>query len=204
MAARKARTAPDLLEAAFALIARVGWRDFSLAALAREEGVALARVYDEFQSRDGVLRALGARLDRAMLAIPAEELEGLAPRERIFELVMRRFDALAPFKPALRAMGRDAVMDPAALLRAIMNLDRSAAWLLEASGAGLKGLAERLARAVLIAIYARVFTVWLDDDTPDLARTLAELDKRLQQAELVARRVMPRPRAEAPEPPAAG
>ena len=43
-----------------------------------------------------------------------------------------------------------------------------------------------VARKVLGAIYVRVFNVWLDDDTPDLARTLAELDRRLQQAERVA------------------
>ena len=43
-----------------------------------------------------------------------------------------------------------------------------------------------VARRVLGAIYVRVFNVWLDDDTPDLARTLAELDRRLQQAETAA------------------
>ena len=48
-------------------------------------------------------------------------------------------------------------------------------------------LAAGLARRVLAAIYVRTFQVWLDDDTPDMARTLAELDLRLQQAESVAR-----------------
>ena len=42
-------------------------------------------------------------------------------------------------------------------------------------------------RRVLGAIYIRTFKVWLEDDTPDMARTLAELDRRLQQAEEIAR-----------------
>ena len=37
------------------------------------------------------------------------------------------------------------------------------------------------------AVYLQTFRVWLDDDTPDMARTLAELDRRLQQAETAAR-----------------
>jgi AcrR family transcriptional regulator len=195
MAARaKARkeAAIDLLEIAFGLVAEVGWRRFSLVEVARRADVPLSEVYTVLPSREHLLRALGERLDRHMLDVRPEELAELSPRERVFELVMRRFDAMTPFKDGLRTIGREAAFDPSVLLVSFFNLDRAAAWLLEASEAGLSGLRARAARRVVMAIYVRVFNVWLDDTTTDLARTLAELDKRLQQAELVARRLMPR------------
>jgi AcrR family transcriptional regulator len=104
-----AETEADLLEQAFTLIAEQGWRDFSLTALAKRAGVPLSKVYAAFPTRAAVLPALGRRLDEAMLDLdPAEEFAGMSPRERVFELVMRRLDAMAPFRAGLRALGRRA------------------------------------------------------------------------------------------------
>ena len=74
------------------------------------------------------------------------------------------------------------------LATACCNLDRLSRRLLDAAGpttpAGYDrgGAAGDWARCIV-----RTFRVWLDDDTPDMARTLAELDRRLQQAETAAR-----------------
>jgi ubiquinone biosynthesis protein COQ9 len=107
----------------------------------------------------------------------------MSPRERVFDILMRRFDAMEPFKPGLRRLGCEALLDPATLLAACGNIDRMARWVLEASGAQLSGPAAGAARHVLALVYGRVFNVWLRDQSPDLARTMAELDKRLQQAQ---------------------
>lgn len=178
---------PDLLEDAFALIASDGWNGFSFIQLARRSGRTLAEVYAELPSRASLLCALGRRADEAMLAMPPADLADLGPRERLFELVMQRLDALAPFKEGLRVIGREARLDPLVLLAALGNVDRAASWLLDASESGLTGPRASVARRVLMAVYARTFNVWLDDATPDLATTLAELDKRLQQVEQLGR-----------------
>ena len=54
----------------------------------------------------------------------------------------------------------------------------------QSAGCGMRG---RLARRALMLAYARVFSVWLEDDLPDQDATLAELDKRLDQLERLAR-----------------
>ena len=108
----------------------------------------------------------------------------MTPRERVFELVMRRLDAMAPYKdgPAGARRARRRAIRPC-WPAACCNLDRLGRWLLDAAGTTDGRLIDAVARRVLAAIYVRAFNVWLDDDTPDLARTLAELDRRLQQAE---------------------
>ena len=202
---------PDLLERAFALIAERGWRGFRLSALAAHAGVPLARVYAEFPTRGAVLAALGRRLDRAMLDLEPEELAGMSPRERVFELVMRRLEAMAPFKAGLRALARDGSGgEPDVLASTCANLGRATGWLLDASGAELGPLRRAGAGPVLALVYGRVVSVWLEEDEPDLPRTMAELDRRLDQAETLARWTAwldGRPRRDEPgpeEPTAAG
>ena len=178
-------TGSDLLKTAFALLAERGWRGFSRTELARRAGVSLARVYEELPSRVSLVIALGRHLDRAMLESDPSELDGMTPRERVFELIMRRLDAMAPFKEGLRELGREGA--PELLGPACENVGRAIGWLVDASGAELHGLRRAGAGPALALVYARTFNVWLRDDTPDHAKTMAELDRRLSQAETVAR-----------------
>ncbi|MFZ1426855.1 MAG: hypothetical protein WAS21_08815 [Geminicoccaceae bacterium] len=178
---------PDIIALAFQLVAERGWRDLSLTELARRADVPLARVYAELPDRGALVRVLGRRVDAQMLALQIQELEGMTPRERVFELVMRRFDAMAPYKDGLRAIARQAGSDPALLATSLCNIGRLSRWLLDVAETADPWPVAGVARRVLAAIYVRTFQVWLDDDTPDMARTLAELDLRLQQAESVAR-----------------
>ena len=77
--------------------------------------------------------------------------------------------------------------DPALLLAASCNVGRLSRRLLDATEVANRPAIATVARRVIGAIYIRTFKVWLEDDTPDMARTLAELDRRLQQAEEIAR-----------------
>jgi AcrR family transcriptional regulator len=177
---------PDLVLLAFELVAERGWHRLSFGDLARRADAPLAKVYALLPDRAALLPALGRRLDAQMLGLPLAELDGMTPRERVFELVMRRFDAMAPYKPGLRVLARAAPCEPGLVCAAACNLDRLGRWLLDAAGTTDGRLLDAVARRLLAAIYVRAFHVWLDDDSPDLARTLAELDRRLQQAESLA------------------
>ena len=183
----KADPEVDLLEAAFDLIAESGWRGFSAMALAARTGAAPGEVYALLPTPAALACRLGARLDRAMLAVPPDELLELSPRERLFELLMRRLDALAPFKPGLARLRTEGRGEVELGLATLASLDRMAGWLLDLAGLPGRGLRARLARRALMLAYARVFHVWLRDNSPDQDATLAELDKRLDQLERVAR-----------------
>lgn len=174
---------PDLPALALALIAERGWRGFTFAELARRAAVPLAQVYAELPDRAGVLRAVGQRLDAEMMALTTADLEGMSPRERVFELIMRRLDAMGRYKPGLRVIAKEGAGDLGLAATGLMNLGRLVDRLADAAEDG-NGPGAKLA---LGAIYVRVFNVWLKDDDPELARTLAELDRRLQQAEGMAR-----------------
>ncbi len=180
------RPADDLLRPAFELIAEHGWDGWSMLALAKRAGVDLATLHRALPSREAVLGALSQRVDEAMLGIDPAELEDLPIRDRIFELIMRRLDALAPFKPGLVRLARAARGDPGLVLQTACRLDRSMTWLQELAGLRGHGLRARLQRQLLAALYLRVLQIWGQDETEDLAKTMAELDKQLRRIESMA------------------
>jgi len=178
--------AADLLEAAFAEIGEVGWEEARARAIAERAGVSLAELYRHYPSREALLRALTRRVDEAMLSVDPAEFAGLPPRDCVFELMMRRYDALAPYRAGLARLAREGWLDPALVLGTVCRIDRSLAWLQEAAGLAAHGLRARLARRALAFAYLRTFEVWLKDQSNDLAKTMAALDKALRGIEMIA------------------
>jgi ubiquinone biosynthesis protein COQ9 len=108
------------------------------------------------------------------------------PRDRLFDVLMGRFDALDANKAAIKAIARGLSRDPLMNLLSAPRFMMSMAWMLEAAGissAGLKGLLQTKGLAV---VYLNTARVWLRDDTPDMSITMAALDKGLRRAERLA------------------
>src|SRR5205085_9239142 len=103
-----------IVDAAMRLIGQDGWRRLSMAAIAAEADLPILAVYRAFRSKQAILCAFARRIDEAVLATPleAEAEADERPRDRIFDLLMRRFDALQPYKEALEVLGRELPSDP--------------------------------------------------------------------------------------------
>jgi ubiquinone biosynthesis protein COQ9 len=185
---------PDLLAAAFALIGDEGWRGFSFTTLARRTGVSRVEIYRQFGSRGALLGALTRRVDEAMLEVDEAELADLPPRDRVFELLMRRLETMVPYRAGLARLARDARADPCVLLLTACRLERSLIWVQDIAGMRRHGLRARLARQALAGAYLQTMRVWFKDEGADLGRTMAELDKQLRRVQNVAGLREPRAR----------
>jgi AcrR family transcriptional regulator len=195
---------PDLLTSAFALLAERGWAGLSLLALAERARLPLIEVHRQLPDRRAILRALSERVDEAMLEVDRAELEGLPPRDKLFELIMRRLDALAPYREGLVRLARDARRDPCVLLPIGCRLDRSLRWMQELAGLRAHGLRARLQRRALLAVYLQALRTWFVDENADLAKTMAELDTLLRRVERLAGLREPRRNARAQTSPDSG
>ena len=82
-----------------------------------------------------------------MLAGGDADMAEEPPRERLFDVLMRRLEALAPYKEAVRSLMRSARRNPGLALALNAMAVRSQHWMLEAAGIGAVGPARRVARA---------------------------------------------------------
>lgn len=168
-----------LVAAALRLAGERPWSDVTLADIAQAAGVSLVDLRRDFASRADILAAFVRAVDDEVLANVPERTGEQSPRDALFEVVMRRFDVLTPYKPALKSITATWSADPA-LLGAVAA---SQAWMLRAAGISPEGIEGQLRAGGLGAIYAATFRTWLEDDDPGLARTMAALDRRLRRGE---------------------
>lgn len=159
-----------------------GWRQLALSDVAAAAGVSLADVAREFRGKADILEAFQREVDATVLAKSDVDPDETA-RDRVFDVVMTRFEVLAPYKRALRRILRDLRGHPGASGRALCQSARSHAWMLRAAGIDPEGDTGWLRVTGLMSVYGQTIPVWLEDDDPGLARTMAALDRRLRRGE---------------------
>ena len=168
-----------IITAALALAAEKRWADVTLWDIAERASVALVDLKSHFGSKGDILTAYTRLVDDEVLRRVPKRAPGLGPRDALFDVIMGRFDVLAPHKRALKSIAADAVMDPSHVAP-FVSTQR---WMLEAAGISAHGVDGGLRVAGLAAVYGSVFRTWLDDDDAGLARTMAALDRRLRRGE---------------------
>ena len=171
------------VRAALDLAQHKGWGEVGLSDIAGAANLSLADLRREFTCKSDILRAFQAEVDAEVLVKARVAGEGQSPRDRLFDAIMSRFEAMQPYKPALKRIAAYLRCRPGEAAPLFFGSLASQYWMLASAGAKLDGPGGALRVAGLTAIYAKVFQVWLDDDTPSLDRTMAALDKRLGKGE---------------------
>ena len=190
--AKKIDPRTRIIQQTMALAADRGWRDLCLVDVAEACDFSLSQVYTEFRSKQEILSGFSRMIDAAVLEEGAAEAEDGPARDRLFDVIMRRFDALTPYKAAVGHIAYDQLRDPLAACSAARQLHRSMALMLEAARVGSDGLKGALRVKGLTAIYLATLRIWLQDESADMAKTMAALDGYLRRIEGLAERV-PRP-----------
>ena len=187
---RKAQPAPPrgttdrdkAIDALLALLADHSFEEIGLAEVAGRAGLKLSQLRAEFGCTLAIFAGHMKDIDRAVLAGGDADMAEEPARERLFAVLMRRLEALAPYKEAVRSVLRSARRNPALAFALNAMAVRSQAWMLEAAGIGASGPRGALRAQGAALMFARVLSVWVDDDD-DLDRTMAALDRGLARAE---------------------
>jgi len=182
--ARKAQpklSAKDkLIDAALALAAEQPWRRTTLTAIAEKAGLSLAETQAAGVCRAGIVAGVIARHDQAMLASEGPSLKDEPRRDRLFDAVMRRLEAMRPHKAALKSMslgGGD--FDSLAAGRKLLG---SLALMLRSADIPVEGPLGLVRIRAMAGVYAATVRAFMRDDSEDLASTMAALDKALKRA----------------------
>jgi ubiquinone biosynthesis protein COQ9 len=164
------------------LCATQGWRDLSLAEIAEAAGLDMAAAYAAYPTKAALVTGLARALDEAILGqLSADPLEGSA-RDRLFDLMMRRFDHLQQHRDGYLTLLRELPQTPLEAAAMACQMRRSLRLMLETAGISASGIKGALRLQGLVAIHLAALRAWMHDDSADLSRTMAEIDKRLGQA----------------------
>jgi AcrR family transcriptional regulator len=172
-----------LVSAAFRIAAEDGWHKASAAAAARAAGLSLAEARERFPSRASILLQFGRMADQA--ALQDAPSDG-SVRDKLFDLLMRRFDVFQAHRDGVKAVLRALPADPGLALLAGIATKRSMRWMLQAAGVEATGLRGEIQVRGLLAVWIWAVRAWEKDVSEDLSGTMAAVDSGLQRAESAA------------------
>ena len=172
-----------IIDAFMALLAEKPIERIGFAEIAKAAGVSLADLRGAFASTLAILAAHMRAIDRAVLAGGDADMAEEPPRERLFDVLMRRLEVLAPHKDGVRSLMRSAARNPG-LAFALNGLAvRSQQWMLTAADIGASGPRGMLRAQGLALLFASVLRTWINDEDEGLARTMAALDRGLARGQ---------------------
>jgi AcrR family transcriptional regulator len=172
-----------IIVAFMALLAEKQIERIDLAEIAKRAEVSLADLRGEFGTTLAILAAHMKDVDRAVLRGGDGDMAQEPPRERLFDVLMRRIEALAPHREAVRSLMRSATYNPPLAIALNGLAVQSQQWMLAAAeipASGPKGMVRAQGLALL---FASVLRTWLYDTDPGLARTMAALDSALARGQ---------------------
>jgi len=189
MATKKSKTndlKQDIVIAALDLAAQRGWAYVSLRDIALACKISMAQLHSMIEDKDDILVLIGRMIDRKVLDNLGEGHGDESVRDRLFDILMDRFEALNDHRDGIVAILEYFKCEPKELIISMPHLCRSMNWMLEAAEVQTSGLKGALRVTGLSLIYIKTLRVWMSDNSPDLTKTMAALDKSLNSAEQVA------------------
>jgi AcrR family transcriptional regulator len=185
--ARKTNPSAKIVTATLKLAAITPWREVSLENIAEAAKIKPDRLTELFPNKVSILDAYNCQLDEKTIMEFASNKDEGTTRDQLFDILMARFDSLTPHKKAIKAILKETIPnDPIACAHGVRALLRSMRSILELVGIRSTSPIGCLKTKSLSAVYLRSFKIWLDDDSSDLAKTMASLDDGLAKAETYA------------------
>jgi AcrR family transcriptional regulator len=176
-------TREKVVTAFMALLAEKRFERIGFGDIAERAGVSLTDCREEFGSTLAILAAHMKQIDRAVLGRADAEMAEEPPRERLFDVLMRRIEIMTPHKEAVRSLVRSASRNPG-LGIALNGLSvRSQAWMLTAANIDAAGTRGAIRAQGLAMLFGSVLRTWLDDEDEGHAKTMAALDRALARGQ---------------------
>src|SRR6516165_2039009 len=177
-----------IIDALMELAGERRWEDITISDVATRANVSLSTFREFFPSKGAVLSAFTRRIDKIVLDSNKDELIGEPAKERLFDVLMRRLDALAPYKLGLEGINEWLRHDPLAAASTNSLALNSMRFMLEAAGIDTEGPVGALKLQGLALAWGRILPIWFRDDDPSLPATMAALDRELDRgSKIVAR-----------------
>ena len=172
-----------IVDAFMALLATERFENIAFPLIASRAGISLGVLRRHFGSKLAILARFVRDVDRKVLDGHDADMADEPARERLFDVLMRRIEVLAPHREAVRSLMESAQRDPCLALALNAMSVQSQQWMLAAADVNSAGPRGMLRAQGLAVLFARVLQTFVHDDDPGHARTMAALDRQLSRGE---------------------
>lgn len=175
-------TRDAIVDAALARASLTSWEAVRLHDVAASLGVTLNEIRAHFREKEEIVDAWFDRADAAMLTkAEAAGAPAAPPRERLEQVMMAWFDALALHRRVTRQMIWNK-LEPGHLhyqYNGLLRVSRTVQWMREAAQRDATLPWRALEETALTGLYLVTFFYWMYDDSPQSVRTREFLRRRL-------------------------
>ena len=179
-----------ILDKIFTNIAKDGWIKFSLLQFSKTQKISTKDLKIFFRNKDHILERFSKMIDfKVESNIDIEEMKSTSKKDNLFELIMLRLEVMQTYKVALRNILSSAKEQPIILKKLSKNIINSLDFYLELSLYYDDTPVDFLKKNAIFIVYSLTFRVWLNDESDDLSKTMAELDKFLSMADKANERI---------------
>lgn len=180
---KSANTEAQFYQDVFDLIEKRGWFALTLPEIAKAARINLAELLKIYPDKVAILSGFGRFMDMQLAEDTVESTEPL--KDKLFDMVMRRFDALAPYRAGATRLMEDMQSHPVSAvmlcLETLCGFNRSMALMLDMAGLSTSHPRAILGIIGLKIVYLSTLRSWKHDNSADLSSTMATLDRGINR-----------------------
>ena len=170
----------EVIQGALNLAADKNWSDVSLQDIAKLLSSDIEIITALFPNKNDIIAAYARQIDLRL----HDEFEGQgdnseSPRDRLFDIMMERFDILNENRAAVISVINSITLNPRDALDSLSFTCRSTTTMATLAGMDVNGWKGALVITGLSGLYIKTLRDWVADDSEDMAATMASLDKGL-------------------------
>lgn len=175
-----------ICDAALKLAALHGWGALTLNQISQATKLSVPQIKKRFSDTNGILPAIVGQFDRETKAALGKTATGTTPHDRLFEIMIARFDVLQKHRAALLRIITEVKRNPSLARHIFPSQIKTMKTMLDLAKLKQTGPKELLATFGLYTIFILTLHTWERDESKDMSKTMSALDRYLRRAEKLA------------------
>lgn len=168
-----------IINTALNITAEKGWNGLLLVDVARSCDMTFSALLEWFQDKTDILVGYGRLLDLKTQREMGQIDHELPLKDNLFDVLMTRIDLLSEHREAVDNILKSLKCEPISGFIILPHMAHSMQKVLEICGYKPVGMRGHMAVLALGYAYLQTLRAWMYDDSVDLSKTMAALDKNL-------------------------
>ncbi len=184
------KTRMKVLSKFMEMIAELSWHHVDLQGLADQCGIKYSALRGSYSGKKDILKDFTTMIDQEALdSVNSSENINSSAKDRLFDILMVRLDALSPYREGIQQLLCAVKCDPCLALTLNKLSVNSMRWMLDGAKIETRGITGNAKIQGLVLVYSRVVCTWLKDEEKGLSKTMAALDGELNRGHVLLKQV---------------